>query len=91
MGVLRALSKNELGEELLVHVPIQRFCGLHRLNPRDLDLWEHMNLRSFFDFPLWGLDYLCADQAFNIMMDNNDYTITDYKRIKCTYASQDQW
>ena len=59
-GVLRASFENENQEEIVVHVPIEEFFELHNLSKDNMELWEHMNLKGFFELPTWGPDYMRA-------------------------------
>ena len=86
VGILRVFFENERGEEVLVHVPTTQFFALHTLNPRDMDLWDHMNLRGFFKLTPWGPDYMRAYQALSTITDTNDCTITNLhgRRVNIT-------
>ena len=67
VGVLRASFKNENQEEIVVPVPAAEFFELHHLSNDDLELWEHMNLQGFLEWPVWGLDYMRAYQALTTL------------------------
>ena len=41
-------------------MPIAKFYELHNLSKDNMELWEHMNLKGFFELPAWGLDYMRA-------------------------------
>ena len=60
VGVLRAFFKNKNQEEIVVHVPTAEFFELHNLTEDNLELWEHMNLKGFFELPTWGPNYMRA-------------------------------
>ena len=55
-----ASFKNENQEEVVVHVPTTKFYEFHNLNDDDMELWEHMNLKGFFELRAWGPDYMRA-------------------------------
>ena len=86
VGVLRAFFENERQEEVLAHVPTAQFFALHTLDPQNMGLWDHMNLRGFFELPPWGPDYMRAYQALSTITDNNECTITNLhgRRITLT-------
>ena len=48
-GILRVSFKNENQEQLVVCVPIAEFYKLHHLSEENMELWEHMNLKGFFE------------------------------------------
>ena len=77
VGIQRVFFDNERGEQVLAHVPTAQFFALHTLNPRDMDLWDHMNLWGFFELPPWGPDYMRAYQAMSTITDHDDCTITN--------------
>ena len=62
-SILRALFKNENQEEVVVHVPTTEFYELHNLSEDNMELWEHMNLKGFFELPAWVPDYMRAYQT----------------------------
>lgn len=39
-------------------------------------IWEHINLRGYFELPPWGLDYMRSYQALSSIIDNYECTIT---------------
>ena len=69
---------------MLSHVPTTQFFTLHTLNPRDMDLWDHMNLRGFFELPPWGPDYMRAYQAMSSITEANECTITNLEGRRVT-------
>ena len=84
VGILRVFFENERREEVLAHVPTAQFFALHTLNPRDMDLWDHMNLRGFFKLTPWGADYMRAYQALSTIIDTNECTITNLHERRVT-------
>ena len=75
-GVLKASFKNENKEEIVVHVPTAEFFKLHNLSENNLELWEHMNLKGFFELPAWGPNYMQAYQALTTLMQDDHFTVT---------------
>ena len=59
-SILRVSFENENQEDVVVHVPTVEFYELHNLSEDNMELWEHMNLKGFFELPAWGLDYMRA-------------------------------
>ena len=51
------------------------FFTLHTLNPIDMELWEHMNLKGFFKLPTWGPDYMRDYQTLTTLMQENNFTV----------------
>ncbi len=76
-GILRGMFKNEHGEQVVVHVPTRQFFELHRLNPDDMEIWDHMNLRGYFELPAWGPDFMRAYQALTTWTEGNRFTVTN--------------
>ena len=62
-GILRASFENKNQESIVVHAPIIEFFAFHTLNLENMELWEHMNLKGFFELPAWGPNYMRAYQA----------------------------
>ena len=75
-GVLKASFKNKNQEEIVVHVPIVEFFELHNLNEDNLELWEHMNLKGFFELLALGPNYMQAYQALTTLMQIDHFTVT---------------
>ena len=74
--ILRTSFENENQEEVVVHVPIVEFYELHNLSKDNMELWEHMNLKGFFELPAWGPDYMRAYQVLTSLMQDDFFTIT---------------
>ena len=77
-GILRGMFENEHGEQVVVHVPTRQFFELHRLNPADMEIWDHMNLRGYFELPAWGPDFMRAYQALSTWTAGNRFTVTNF-------------
>lgn len=60
-----------------MHIPTIPFFALHALDPHAHDLWEHMNLRGFFELPPWGPDYQCLWEALSPITKNNQCVVTN--------------
>ena len=75
-GVLRASFKNENQEEIVVHVSTTDFFKLHNLSEDNLELWEHMNLKGFFELPAWGPDYMQAYHASTTLTQDDHFIVT---------------
>ena len=76
VGILRASFENENQEEVVVHVPIDEFYELHNLSKDNMELWEHMNLKGFFELPAWGPDYMRAHQALTTLTQDDHFIVT---------------
>ena len=66
-GILRASFEDENQEQVVVHVPTAKFYELHNLSENNMELWEHMNLKGFFELPAWGPNYMRAYQALTTL------------------------
>ena len=75
-GILKASFVNENQEKVIVHVPTTEFFELHTLNQEDKELWDHMNLKGFFELPVWGPNYMRAYQALTTLTQDNFFTVT---------------
>ena len=60
----------------MVHVPIAEFFELHNLSKDNLELWEHMNLKGFFELPAWGPNYMQAYQALTTLTQDYHFIVT---------------
>ena len=58
------------------------------LNPKDKELWDHMNLKGFFELPAWGPDYMRAYQALTSLTQDNFFMVIrldgELKRLQMT-------
>ena len=43
--VFRNSFENENQEQIVAHVATTKLFVLHTLNPKNMELWEHMNLK----------------------------------------------
>ena len=57
-------------------MPTAEFYELHNLSKDNMELWEHMNLKGFFEFPTWGLDYMRAYQVLTSLTQVDFFTVT---------------
>ena len=74
-GILRTSFENENQEQVVVHVPTTQFYELHHLNDDNMELWEHMSLKGFFELPAWGLNYMQAYQALTTLTQNDHFIV----------------
>ena len=75
-SILRASFEYENKQEVVVHVPTVEFYKLHNLSKDNMELWEHMNLKGFFELPAWGPDYMRAYQALTTLTQDDHFTVT---------------
>lgn len=78
MWVFSKYIYNEHEDKVLFHIPIAQLFELHRLNTTNLHLWDHMNLKGFFELEPWGLNYMRAYQTFSTMAYAYNCTISDF-------------
>ena len=69
-GVLWGSLKDDQKGEIMVHIPTRQFFALHNLYLANLELWDHMNLREYFEVPTWGPNYMKSYQALNTITTN---------------------
>ena len=60
-----------------MHVPTVPFFALHTVDAHARELWEHMNLRGFFELQPWGPDYQRSWEALSRITDDNQCTVTN--------------
>ena len=73
--IVRAFFENENQEQIAVHVSTRELFALHTLNLENIELWEHMNLKGFFELLAWGPDYMRTFQALTSLTPDNFFTI----------------
>ena len=73
--ILRALFENKNQEQVVVHVPTVEFLELHHLSDENMKLWEHMNLKGFFELPAWGPNYMRAYQALTSLTHDDFFIV----------------
>ena len=76
VGILRVSFENESQEQVVVHVRTIEFYELHHLSDENMEMWEHMNLKGFFELLVWGPDYMRAYQALTTLTQDDHFTIT---------------
>ena len=74
-SILKTSCENENEKSIVVHALTTEFFMLHTLNLDDMELWDHMNLKGFFELLAWGPHYIRAYQALTSLTQDNFFTV----------------